>query len=51
MNSLLFIETLSSILGNQVAEEDMIPLYACISINYYQNTLGIANEVRQAKQR
>ena len=51
MNSLLFIETLSSILGDQVAEEDIIPLYAFISINYYQNTLGIADEVRQAKQR
>ena len=51
MNSLLFIETLSSILGDQVAKEDMIPLYACIAINYYQNTLGIADQIRQAKQR
>ena len=50
MNSLLFIETLSSIIGDQVAEEDMIPLYACIAINYYQNTLGIADQIRQAKQ-
>ena len=51
MNSLLFIETLSSIIDEKVPQEDMIPLYACIALNYYQNTLGIANEVRQAKQR
>ena len=51
MNSLLFIETLSSILGEKVPQEDMIPLYACIALNYYQNTLSIADDVRQAKQR
>ena len=51
MNSLLFIETLSSIIDEKVPQEDMIPLYACIALNYYQNTLSIADDVKQAKQR
>ena len=47
MNSLLFIETLSSIIDEKVPQEDIISLYACIALNYYQNTLSIANDVKR----